>query len=154
MTPEQAELVDKARALLESEARIEAAWLAGSLGQGGGDSWSDVDLLALCGEGQRGEVSAALADATRRQFEPLLLNVLFGGAVLNVVLPEWQRLDISVAEPAELARYEAARLSEGPEPAASAASKRAAAAAKIHRAIMQISKLKLARSIRTSGKPG
>jgi predicted nucleotidyltransferase len=112
MTPEQAELVDKARALLESEARIEAAWLAGSLGQGGGDSWSDVDLLALCGEGQRGDVSAALADATRRQFEPLLLNVLFGGAVLNVVLPEWQRLDISVAEPAELARYEAARLSE------------------------------------------
>ena len=49
---------------------------------------------------------------------------------------------------------EAARLGEGPEPAASAASKRAVAAAKIHRAIMQISKLKLARSIRTSGKPG
>jgi hypothetical protein len=49
---------------------------------------------------------------------------------------------------------EAARLGEGPEPAASAASKRAATAAKIHRAIMQISKLKLVRSIRTSGKPG
>jgi predicted nucleotidyltransferase len=112
MTPEQAALIDRARALLESEPRIEAAWLAGSLAHGGGDAWSDVDLLALCGQGARGEVSAALADAIRAAFDPLLLNVLFGGAVLNVVLPGWRRLDISVAEPAELGRYEAARLSE------------------------------------------
>ena len=112
MTPEQTELLERARALLENEPRIEAAWLAGSLAHGAGDAWSDVDLLALCAEGARGEVSAALASAIREKFEPLLLNVLFGGAVLNVVGPSWQRFDISVAEPAELNRYEAARLIE------------------------------------------
>lgn len=112
MIPQQAELIERAQALLEAEPRVEAAWLAGSLGHGGGDAWSDVDLLALCSEGSRGEVSQALAGAIREAFDPLLLNVLFGGAVLNVVLPGWRRLDISVAEPAELNRYEAARLTE------------------------------------------
>jgi predicted nucleotidyltransferase len=112
MTPEQAELVERARTLLESGPRIEAAWLAGSLAHGGGDAWSDVDLLALCAEGSRGEVSQVLAAAIRDAFEPLLLNILFGGAVLNVVAPGWQRFDISLAEPAELNRYEEARLTE------------------------------------------
>ncbi len=112
MTSEQAELVEQAEALLEAEPRIDAAWLAGSLAHDGGDALSDVDLLVLCPEGMRAQVSPALASAVRETFDPLLLNMLFGGAVLNVVAAGWRRLDISVAEPAELNRYEAARLTE------------------------------------------
>ena len=47
--------------------------------------------------------------------------------------------------PAKIAVSDAAaRPGSGPEPAASAASKRAAAAATIHRAIMEVSRLNLA----------
>lgn len=70
MTPDQAELVERARALLEAEPRIEAAWLAGSLGLGGGDAVSDVDLLALCAEGTRGEMAQVLGGTIRQEFDP------------------------------------------------------------------------------------
>jgi predicted nucleotidyltransferase len=112
LTPQQTALLRQVLPLLEREQQIEAAWLAGSLGRGSGDEVSDVDLLALCSPGTRGKVSQALASALEEEMEPLLLNVLFGGAVINVVAEEWQRFDVSLVEANDLARYDPTRLTE------------------------------------------
>src|SRR5579862_3951429 len=106
-TAEQSALIDRIRIVLEADARIDAVWLAGSLGKGRGDAFSDVDILALCADGKAAEVSAAYADPSAIA-KPVLVNRLFGGAVLNVVTEDWQRFDIVFLEKVGLARYNAA----------------------------------------------
>lgn len=110
MTPEQQGLVDRATAHLSGDARIEALWLAGSLGQGRGDVWSDVDLLACCVTGTRGAVSQDLVASVGEIAPPLLVNSLFGGIVINVVAEGWRRFDINLVEAGDLGRYDAAAL--------------------------------------------
>ncbi|HUO89118.1 MAG TPA: hypothetical protein VMU08_08085 [Rhizomicrobium sp.] len=108
-TAQQAALIDRIKRVLEADARIEAAWLAGSLGKGKGDRFSDVDVLALCTDGKAGEVSAAYADPSAIA-RPVLVNLLFGGYIVNVVTEDWQRFDIVFLEKAGLGRYNAADL--------------------------------------------
>ena len=112
MTPVQQDLVDRAKAQLLFDERIQALWLAGSLGRGKGDEWSDVDLLACCAEGTRAAVSAVLVGSIGEIAPPLLVNPLFGGAVINVVAEGWRRFDITLIEPDGLARHDPARLTE------------------------------------------
>lgn len=109
-TPAQQQLIDRARALLESEPRVEAAWLAGSLGAGSGDAWSDVDLLALVADGATAAVAAALAGRLDEIAPTVLVNRLFGGIVLNAVTADWQRFDISFTEANGLGGHDAGRL--------------------------------------------
>lgn len=107
LTDEQEAVLGAVTALLKSTAGIEAAWLAGSLGRGAGDAFSDVDILALAGAGQAIEASRRVAEDLARVVEPVLVNALYGGRVLNVVTADWARFDVSFVEPAELARYHA-----------------------------------------------
>jgi predicted nucleotidyltransferase len=107
---EQQDLIDALRGFLEADADIEAVWLAGSLGRGGGDEHSDVDLLVLVGDGAASEVSARVAGKLNIVVEPVLVNALYGGRILNVVTADWQRFDLSLVEAADLARYNAAEL--------------------------------------------
>ncbi len=106
-TRAQQALVDGLEKLLRSESRVEAAWLAGSLGRGRGDEYSDVDTLALASDGMAAEVSAALAANLAGVAKPVLVNRLYGGRVLNVVTEDWQRFDISIVQGDELNRYDA-----------------------------------------------
>ncbi len=108
-TRRQEELTDRIRALLERESRIEAVWLAGSLGWGG-EAFSDVDILALASPGTALEVSASLAERLSSIVAPVLVNRLHGGRILSVVTAEWDRFDITIAEEHDLARYDASRL--------------------------------------------
>jgi predicted nucleotidyltransferase len=107
LTNEQEDLLSVVTALLAASEAIEAAWLAGSLGRGVGDAFSDIDILALAGPGQAMEASRRIAEGLSREMTPVLLNALHGGRVLNVVTPDWGRFDISFAEPPDLARYHA-----------------------------------------------
>jgi hypothetical protein len=107
---EQQRLIDTLHRWLEAEAGVLATWLAGSLGKGGGDQFSDVDLLLLVGEGAQAQVSGSLAAKLDTVVTPVLVNQLFGGRVLNVVTDDWQRFDLSFVEAAELARFNAAEL--------------------------------------------
>jgi hypothetical protein len=107
VTPAQQGLIDAISGALVADERIGAAWLAGSLGKGGGDFWSDVDVLALVTEAPVPEVSSDFARVINRFAEPVLLNQLFGGAVLNVVTSDWRRFDISFVAPEFLGRYHA-----------------------------------------------
>ncbi|HEY2886885.1 MAG TPA: hypothetical protein VGJ08_16875 [Rhizomicrobium sp.] len=105
MTPAQQSLVDAISAVLQRDARIEAAWLAGSLGRKAGDTFSDVDVIVLCPDGTAKEIAATpgLLDFAR----PVLVNALFGGRIVNVITPDWQRFDLVFAEGSDLARYNA-----------------------------------------------
>lgn len=105
LTDAQEGLLGVVTALLAASEAIEAAWLAGSLGRGVGDAFSDIDILALTESGQAMDASRRIADAVLREVRPPLLNALYGGRVLNVVTAGWERFDISFVEPPDLARY-------------------------------------------------
>jgi hypothetical protein len=107
-TTEQQALLDRIETLLRAEPRIDAAWLAGSLGHGGGDAYSDVDTLALASDAAA--ASAALVTAIRETIDPALMNILFGGRVLNVVTEDWHRFDVTVVQGDEINRYDAGKL--------------------------------------------
>jgi predicted nucleotidyltransferase len=110
ITSEQQGLIESITRALQARDDVEAAWLAGSLGAGRGDAFSDVDVLLLTGEGAATAVSARIAGDIGAIAEPALINALYGGRVLNVVTVDWLRFDLSFAEPRDLIRYDAGRL--------------------------------------------
>lgn len=123
-TAEQQQLIEALRGLLLAETQVEALWLAGSLGKGEGDEYSDVDLLVLTADGAAAELSRRLAARLPEVVEPVLVNRLYGGRVLNVVTDDWRRFDLSLIEASDLARYDATDLTplfnrsgRGPPPA-------------------------------------
>jgi len=109
-TPDQQRLIDRVAAHLDADAGVEALWVAGSLGKGQGDAFSDIDLLVLAADGQAGELSARLARDFVPAFEVVLLNSLYGGRVLSMVTADWARLDMTLAQREDLGRYDAKAL--------------------------------------------
>jgi predicted nucleotidyltransferase len=107
-TTAQQGLIDAITAALRRDSRIEAAWLAGSLGRNEGDEFSDVDVVVLCQDGKAGEISSTpgLLDFAR----PVQVNALYGARILNVITPTWQRFDLVFVEGQDLARYQANHL--------------------------------------------
>jgi predicted nucleotidyltransferase len=90
--------LDAARRQLHEDERVAAVWLVGSLGQGGGDEWSDVDLVVVA----RDEHLPVLVERCRSElsrFGEVLVaidapNAPAGGACLGVAyaigeLPLW-----------------------------------------------------------------
>ena len=112
MTPAQQQLVESAQRRLERDERIGALWLAGSLGQGKGDAYSDVDLLACCTEGTSQAVAQDIVADFATIAPPLLVMELFGGKVITTVCEGWGRLDINFTETEGMARHDPARLTE------------------------------------------
>ena len=51
LTPAQQTLLDRIHAVLAADPVILAAWLGGSLGAGGGDRFSDLDVVVLTAAG-------------------------------------------------------------------------------------------------------
>jgi predicted nucleotidyltransferase len=110
-TPAQQRLIDAVSAALADNPDIDAAWLSGSLGRGGGDQFSDVDILALAADGRADAASARwVAEGVPRVAEAVLVNKLFGGRIVNVVTADWERFDVVFVQGAELARYDGAQL--------------------------------------------
>src|SRR6266436_9010665 len=110
VTASQQKLIDEIGKLLGEEGRVEAACLAGSLGRGQGDSFSDVDLLVLVEDGTLIEVSSTFVATLSTVVRPVHVNKLFGGRVLNVVIADWQRFDLSFIQREDLPRHNGALL--------------------------------------------
>jgi hypothetical protein len=102
---DQQRLIEAVRALLVSEQRIEAAWLSGSIGKGEGDSFSDVDIIALVAGGTIADLSSDLAGRLRATFDPPLLMSLYDGSLLSAVTADWQRFDVFLIGGEMLPRY-------------------------------------------------
>jgi predicted nucleotidyltransferase len=112
LTQEQRQIVQSGMAVLEADPQISAAWLAGSLGRGAGDAFSDVDLLVLVAQASASDVGRRYCDLAARIAPAILVNALFGARVVNVVTEDWQRFDLTFVEAGELGRYNAAHLVE------------------------------------------
>jgi predicted nucleotidyltransferase len=112
VTPEQWRLAEAAARVLREDASVAAVWLAGSLGRGAGDAFSDVDLLVLVTGASATEAGLRYVDKAAEIAAPALVNTLLGGRVISVVTEDWRRFDLSFVEISELERHDAARLIE------------------------------------------
>src|SRR5215472_15997186 len=110
ITDVQQELIEAIRACLSADPDVAAAWLAGSLGAGGGDAFSDVDVLALAPAGRAGAVAARFT-ADLSAIAPTVLVMNLSGRVVSAVADDWRRFDLTFIEPAELDRHYRDRLS-------------------------------------------
>ena len=86
--------------LAESDSRVVAAAVIGSLAQGGGDRWSDLDLTF--GVAAESSVAEVLDDWTRELAEAFdavpLLDLARGDLVYRVfLLADWLQVDLSFA---------------------------------------------------------
>ena len=111
VTDVQQGLIDAIHAALAADTDVEAAWLAGSLGAGAGDAYSDVDILALAPTGRASAVAARYAADLSVIAPTVLVNILFG-RVVTAVTDDWRRFDLSFVEPGDLGRYDAGRLTQ------------------------------------------
>lgn len=87
---ERKQLLDRIVQLLESDERIVAAWLFGSLGNGTADSLSDIDLWLVVADEHIEHMSATRREYAAKPGEPLLIqeapqNAPAGGAYLLVL---------------------------------------------------------------------
>lgn len=84
----------------ESDERVLALLLGGSLGRGGGDAWSDLDLIAVVAP----EHHAAFAEGARAWMEQAAPLVLWaqpypGAPLFNAITQTWLRADLTVTVP-------------------------------------------------------
>ena len=100
----QFRLIESARAVLERDARVVAAWIGGSIAAGTADRWSDVDLRVAVEESDLPAVLAAMP-ATLAAIHPVL--GWFGRPVRDGRLVVFTfegplRADVEIATPAAL----------------------------------------------------
>lgn len=103
---EQHRLIGQLSQLLVRDDDVEAVWLTGSLGAGRGDAYSDVDLVVVATDGKAGELVQRLPTTIGETLQPVLVNRLFGGRVLNFVTADWRRFDLSIIQREELTRFD------------------------------------------------
>src|SRR5262245_61361495 len=100
--PAQQALIAAVTRALEADARIESLWLSGSLAQGAGDAWSDVDVTAaIADEALPGAVADYAKDLSA--IAPVVHVLTVFGRVVSAVTPDWTRFDILFVTPKELA---------------------------------------------------
>ena len=93
MTPAQSALLDRLTTALGQDPRIQALWMSGSLAQGGGDAWSDIDLVAQV---DGADLAGCLNDYKGpRPGLPERVHVLeVYGCIISSVTTTWERFDI------------------------------------------------------------
>ena len=91
-TQEREELLQRAVKALQADARVVAAWLAGSLGRGTEDALSDLDLWVVISDAYYSFVSGRTREFAGKLGDPLLIlealqNAPTGGAYLLTLYP-------------------------------------------------------------------
>jgi hypothetical protein len=93
------DLLDRARRVLESDERVRALWLGGSLARGDADAASDLDLLVAVRDDARSELAAEWRSWLARITPTVIARALpFLPGSLYSVTPDGLRLDV-VVEP-------------------------------------------------------
>jgi predicted nucleotidyltransferase len=102
-TTAQQSLLEAITRILSADARIESAWLSGSLARGAGDAFSDVDVTVVAPEPAFDGVLKDYA-ADRSAIAPVVHTVVHGfDRVVSSVTQDWQRFDLTFLKPAEFA---------------------------------------------------
>jgi len=96
---------------LVADPRVRGLWLTGSLGTGGDDRFSDVDMFVAVADDA---VDAYLDGwpAVAERYDPLLARRLPGAPVFNHVLPGWLRWDVVIGNHTDLATVDRRRVEE------------------------------------------
>ena len=100
----QYQLIESARAILERDDRIVAAWIGGSIAAGTADRWSDVDLRLAVEEPELPGLIAAIPE-TLAAIHPVLgwlSRPVRGGHLVVVTFEGPLRADLEIATPAAL----------------------------------------------------
>lgn len=108
-TQSQRDVIERVSAMLRQRGDVEALWLAGSLGAGEGDAFSDVDFLVLTPQDKIATLPETLVSQMREAFSPVFVNDIFG-RVLNFIAPDWTRFDLNLVTPPELNRFDGTAL--------------------------------------------
>ncbi len=98
----QQSLIDAIVHVLAADMRIESAWLSGSLGRGGGDAFSDVDVTVVAREETFDDALRHYAHDSSSITVVVHSQVVHGRVVSNVT-EDWQRFDLTFVKPAEFA---------------------------------------------------
>jgi predicted nucleotidyltransferase len=109
ITDRQQRLIDALTRMLSNDPRIESAWLAGSLGNGSGDAFSDVDILVVVPD----PVLQPATDDYHANMAALMGVVrvnLVRGRVLNCITEDWDRFDLTFVKRGEFAMRPFAQL--------------------------------------------
>lgn len=106
--------VARATTILQTDARIAAAWLIGSLARGAADAYSDVDLLIAVRDQEFANVVADWPALIAR-LSPTVLARQIGGAdkpTITAIAPDWTRFDLTLTSSADQRPhgYDGARL--------------------------------------------
>ena len=101
-TAAQQSLIGSITRALSADARIESAWLSGSLGKGGGDEFSDVDVTVVVPVGTFDETLAAYA-ADLSAIATVVFSQIVSGRVISCVTEDWERFDLTFVKPREFA---------------------------------------------------
>ena len=80
--------------LLQSDPRIRAAWLAGSLGRGDADRYSDIDLHVVLAEADLAAFQAGVEEWLGAWRPLVLCNLLFDGKMVNALTADGVRIDL------------------------------------------------------------
>src|ERR1700759_5641219 len=102
MTSAQQSLLDAITRILSADARIQSAWLTGSLGKGGGDAFSDVDVTVVVPDTAFDAALAAYSGDLSAIANVVCINIVHG-RVLNSITDMWERFDLPFVKPAEFA---------------------------------------------------
>lgn len=86
--------LDQLTILLRSDPRIRAAWLAGSLGRGDADRYSDIDLHVVLVEADLAAFQAGVEEWLGAWRPLVLCKLLFDGKMVNALTADGVRIDL------------------------------------------------------------
>jgi hypothetical protein len=104
ISPPLQSLIDSITRVTQADARIQSAWLQGSLAVDDGDEWSDVDVLLVTAEPDIPALVQHYKANVAAIAEPAHVYGAFP-TILNVVTDDWLRFDLLFAPPSALARF-------------------------------------------------
>lgn len=93
-TDAQMALIESARKVAEAERRVLGAWIAGSLANGDGDKWADIDLHLLVADDDLDAFRHVWVGLIERIGPMVMVRPI--GAIVGgyAVTPDWQHLDV------------------------------------------------------------
>ena len=86
--------LEQLTAMLRTDPHIRAAWLAGSLGRGDADRYSDIDLHVLLVEADLAAFQAGVEEWLGARRPLALCKLIFGGKMLNALSADGVRIDL------------------------------------------------------------
>jgi hypothetical protein len=91
---DQLALVDRAREVAAGEPRVLAAWIAGSLANGVGDDYADIDLHLLVTDECLDEFDRIWIDLIHKIGPMVMVRPIAGITGGYAITPEWKHLDV------------------------------------------------------------